>query len=570
MKKTSTIAAMVGCFMLLLMGSAGAQQFIAQGFHKELGVHQFDPDHQTCLDEVHATYDFDHDGKLEFFVLTDESQPNGPYAELDDGACVYLYEATGKDTYELIWAFRDTSLATGAASFPTCGVTDMDGDGWHELLIGIPYGAGYPTPDGNPARLYVFEGSPSGLPSWDSPTATWNFEAKPGTNTRPAGMAAADIDGDGVAEVACAFRNFSSATKNDALMIFSLLGEFAGPFTQFKIEVMDTTTDVNSIYDAAIADIDNDGKLEALFPSYSKDLFVFYEGNGPDNYTYHTVLGGDLVWAAIHGTVNVDLDGDGKNEVVSGDNRGYFGFIGDVTNLATIGADNLFQVGMASPNGTRGLTAGDYDGDGKTDIFVGGNWSGKVFRIEYVSGDKADSTSYTWEMIYQYPPDTAEARVYDVCFPGDNKNFWQTGNNTVHDMDGDGEPELLIAHETGDPDTQDWLMLIEGKGVTAVEIIPGAQVLKSFKLYQNHPNPFNPTTAIVYEMPRAEYVTVRIYNSMGRLVRTLVENKLMPAGSHEVVWDATDDTGQSLPSGLYLCHVKMGSLSLTRHMTLVR
>ena len=137
-------------------------------------------------------------------------------------------------------------------------------------------------------------------------------------------------------------------------------------------------------------------------------------------------------------------------------------------------------------------------------------------------------------------------------------------------MDGDGEPELLIAHETGDADTQEWLMIIEGKGVVAVEIIPGAQVLQSFKLYQNHPNPFNPTTTISYEMPRAEYVTVRIYDSAGRLVRTLVENKLMPAGAHEVVWDATDDAGLSLPSGMYLCHVKMGSLSLTRNMTLVR
>ncbi|MDA0875291.1 MAG: T9SS type A sorting domain-containing protein, partial [Bacteroidetes bacterium] len=54
------------------------------------------------------------------------------------------------------------------------------------------------------------------------------------------------------------------------------------------------------------------------------------------------------------------------------------------------------------------------------------------------------------------------------------------------------------------------------------------------------PNPFNPTTTIEFSMPQAAGVTVRVYNVLGQVVKTLV-NGTLPPGIHRVQWDATDD-----------------------------
>ena len=72
-----------------------------------------------------------------------------------------------------------------------------------------------------------------------------------------------------------------------------------------------------------------------------------------------------------------------------------------------------------------------------------------------------------------------------------------------------------------------------------------------FSLAQNYPNPFNPTTTIRFEIPRAELVSLRIYNLLGQEVRTLIHNQ-MAAGSHEVQWNGTDDHARMVSSGIYL------------------
>ena len=65
------------------------------------------------------------------------------------------------------------------------------------------------------------------------------------------------------------------------------------------------------------------------------------------------------------------------------------------------------------------------------------------------------------------------------------------------------------------------------------------------KLSQNYPNPFNPTTTIRFGLPNESYVTLEIYNSLGQLVQTLV-NEVMSAHYYEVKWEAGKN-----PTGLY-------------------
>ncbi len=78
-----------------------------------------------------------------------------------------------------------------------------------------------------------------------------------------------------------------------------------------------------------------------------------------------------------------------------------------------------------------------------------------------------------------------------------------------------------------------------------------ATVPDRFTLFQNYPNPFNPETFIEFETPRSSLITVKIYNVLGREVRTLVHSDFQ-AGRHRLRWDGLDDAGRSAASGLYL------------------
>jgi hypothetical protein len=83
-------------------------------------------------------------------------------------------------------------------------------------------------------------------------------------------------------------------------------------------------------------------------------------------------------------------------------------------------------------------------------------------------------------------------------------------------------------------------------------------------LFQNFPNPFNPSTTIDYALPRASFVSMKIYDMLGQEVATLVGEE-MPAGRHRATFDAS-----GLPSGTYLCRVQAAGMSATTRLLLLR
>ena len=75
------------------------------------------------------------------------------------------------------------------------------------------------------------------------------------------------------------------------------------------------------------------------------------------------------------------------------------------------------------------------------------------------------------------------------------------------------------------------------------------------QLSQNYPNPFNPETEISFKINRAGYVSLKIYDLNGRLIKSLIDADIN-AGAHHVKWDSRDDHGKSVSSGTYLCTIK--------------
>ncbi|MBR9977259.1 MAG: T9SS type A sorting domain-containing protein [Bacteroidetes bacterium] len=107
-------------------------------------------------------------------------------------------------------------------------------------------------------------------------------------------------------------------------------------------------------------------------------------------------------------------------------------------------------------------------------------------------------------------------------------------------------------------------------GTTSASTAPLANELR---LSQNYPNPFalntNSSTVISYRTPESGMTTLKVYNLLGREVRTLV-NEVRPAGRTMVTWNGRDNTGRMVPAGIYVYKLTTNTQSVSRRMMLTR
>ena len=103
----------------------------------------------------------------------------------------------------------------------------------------------------------------------------------------------------------------------------------------------------------------------------------------------------------------------------------------------------------------------------------------------------------------------------------------------------------------------------------AMNINSSAFMPHSFSLSQNYPNPFNPTTSISYDLPKNEFVSINVFDLMGREVKTLV-NKNQVAGFRSVQWNATNNLGQPVSAGVYIYTIQSGEFRQTKKMVLLK
>jgi len=113
-------------------------------------------------------------------------------------------------------------------------------------------------------------------------------------------------------------------------------------------------------------------------------------------------------------------------------------------------------------------------------------------------------------------------------------------------------------------DSSDGNFTIED-GASAV----GDQLPSTVMLNGNYPNPFNPSTEISFALPAQSRASLRIYDTAGRLVRTLVSGEL-DAGTHFVTWNGKTDSGNITASGVYFYRLDTERKSITRKMLLLK
>ncbi|MBK6507457.1 MAG: T9SS type A sorting domain-containing protein [Ignavibacteria bacterium] len=101
---------------------------------------------------------------------------------------------------------------------------------------------------------------------------------------------------------------------------------------------------------------------------------------------------------------------------------------------------------------------------------------------------------------------------------------------------------------------------VGGVGITNI-----SSVVEGYDLSQNYPNPFNPSTTITFSIPKSEEVTLRIYNSLGQIVQTVINGDNLSAGKYRV-----DFSGENLTSGIYYYTIASGTFSETKKMLLIK
>jgi len=157
--------------------------------------------------------------------------------------------------------------------------------------------------------------------------------------------------------------------------------------------------------------------------------------------------------------------------------------------------------------------------------------------------------------------------AFDVSRAAGNGQFQRLDDTTIVETRGD----FVFVDDATEPDrTYRYQVVVfeDGDPVTFFEASVSTPKV-DVALGQNYPNPFNPTTRISYTTGRTGHVSLEIYDSSGRSIRTLVDRE-MPPGTFTEAWDGRDGNRQSVASGVYFYRLVIGKQVLTRKAVLLK
>lgn len=340
---------------------------------------------------------------------------------------------------------------------------------------------------------------------------------------------------------------------------------------------------------------------------------------GPTYFEYMNSIGEDAV--AYMGVVPCDVDGDGNQEIagsfwVGSSDYNYRVSLLDIGDASTTGIevfdsqdqfailkDSAWTEVDISPAEYWGNGAADLNGNGKDEILLGGVPGNMITTLEYTGeGSILDGNNYEankFKIFDELPTgfeyyDSAGVEWTDTI---SSATSYFIAKMDVGDLTGNGKVNVVVAYQTV-PDslthtfyTWDGSAFVEDEEAAYSEYNPNAinlRVLEAdestglrpvditvvtpddYQLEQNYPNPFNPATTIRFALPLNKEISLKVYDMLGREVKTLIGNQELAKGSYEVEWDGTNDFGKQVASGTYIATLKYGNFSKSIKMSLLK
>ena len=491
--------------------------------------------------EVEAGWDIDKDGKKEIAAFD------------ADKTTIFIWEShgNGDNKYDLIWK----RLMNGGVE-RSLFCDDLDKDGKPELIVV------HQSPAGDPGlKVFEWDGTDNGIPQ--TPTATFDPPRNSNNSLELENTSRlVNMDSDPEPEFVLTYRGQNGLY----LAILSLESQsYENP--AWKVEFKETPTEgveiADRIHGAGVGDINNDGHMDVLCSSEGEPgSFYVFTNTAEDTYKKvrrwaPTELPTD--YTGCQSTIIItDLNKDGKNEGFIFGQNGYIYVIHDVIDLNTIFDPDHFSILeiLFEDANYRGGLVGNLDGDDYPDLYAAGNASNTIVDLEWLNkqGDNkvTNADNYSYYVIYI---DQTDALEYT--------------STAIGDLDGDGMAHGdLVASISPAVSSDAGIFLFEYDPVTQISAVPITipDVLpEAFRLYQNFPNPFNPETKIVYELPVGSLVHLDIYNLQGQKVATLVDTH-QGIGRYEVTWSGQDDQGGQVSSGVYLYCLRTAKSVLFKKM----
>ncbi len=216
----------------------------------------------------------------------------------------------------------------------------------------------------------------------------------------------------------------------------------------------------------------------------------------------------------------------------------------------------------------RSVYAADVDGDGDMDVLSASfnddkiAWYENLMLMPPVAYFSADPTSGIVPLTVQFT-DSSTGTIADWLwdFGDDSTSTEQNPTHTYNVAD-----TFTVSLTVSGPGGSNTLIRENYIIVTDPALIQElSDVLPTeFKLYNNYPNPFNPSTTIRFSIPEESFVTLKVFNSLGEEITTLINENII-AGNYEVEFDAAD-----LPSDIYFFRLQAGSFVETKKMVLMK
>ncbi|OIP59447.1 MAG: hypothetical protein AUK34_07920 [Ignavibacteria bacterium CG2_30_36_16] len=288
-------------------------------------------------------------------------------------------------------------------------------------------------------------------------------------------------------------------------------------------------------------DIDNDNDLDIISGVGTAGKVTAYINNGSSFSTNTTIFSGVQVnYQSVPAIADIDNDGDLDILVGSDDQNDTKFFINDGSNNFSL--NTTMFAGISFPGSCRPALA-DIDNDYDYDLIIG-----RLFgEITYYE-NKGNPREPIWQL-------------NDTLFAGIEVK--QSAHPGFADLDGDGRLDMVIGEYDGNFTYYKNLFAV----VTDVKETNNS-VPKNFSLEQNYPNPFNPSTTIEFKVAEPGYVSIKIFDALGREVAALV-NEFMQPGNYKTSFN-TSSFSQRITSGIYFYRLETPSFTQTKKMILLK